>query len=195
MGEPGSEAHGQDERVHQGSPQGLPQHLPLAALGRARGGHTGLGAPPTSEVAPRRLLKTLDQGYPRPTSKVWQLGTGTSACRLLSSGLWLGRGGWVAGRVLGRRCTGLADSHGKQLGPGLRLLGGGVTAALVQAQPGPAVSRVTPNAIQGAGCSKISSLLAEGVPPWSLGRPVCPRCPFGTRLSPGGGIRLAGGYF
>lgn len=140
MGEPGSEAHGQDERVHQGSPQGLPQHLPLAARGRARGGHTGLGAPPTSEVAPRRLLKTLDQGYPRPTSKAWQLGTGTSACRLLSSGLWLGRGGWVAGRVLGRRCTGLADSHDKQLGPGLRVLGGGSLQHLSrrsQAQPCP----------------------------------------------------------
>lgn len=67
--------------------------------------------------------------------------------------------------------------------------GRGVTAALVQVQPGPAASRVTPNAIQGAGCSKISSLLAEGVPPWRPGRPVCPSCPFGTGSGLVGGIR------
>lgn len=150
--------------------------------------HWPVGPSPTFEVAPRRLLKTPDQGYPLPTNKAWQLGAGTSACRLLSSCMWLGQGGWVAGRVLGRRCMGLADGHDKQPGPGLRVLGGGVTAALVQAQPGPAASRVTPNAIQGAGCSKMSSLLAEGVPPWRLGRPVCPSCPFGTGSVLVGGI-------
>lgn len=59
---------------------------------------------------------------------------------------------------------GLANGHGKQL----LVLRRTVTAAFVQTQPGPPMSRVTPNAIQGPGCSKISILLAEGVPCWRL---------------------------
>lgn len=102
-----------------------------------------VGSSPTVTVAPRRLLKTLDQAaghlpwLPISTKKACQLGTAP-----LPASLFPAACGWaeVGDRegCEGRQCMGLANGHGKQPGPGLLVLGRTVTAAFVQTQPGPA---------------------------------------------------------
>lgn len=137
-----------------------------------------MGSSLTIKVAPRRLLKSPDQAAGQlswlPTSHKQGMPAGHKhLCLLVYFQQHVVGTKWVTGRGAGgRQCMGLANGHYKQLGLGLLVLGEGSLQHLSgynQAQP---VSRVTPNAIQGLGYSKISGLLAEGVPHWRLWSPL-----------------------
>lgn len=94
----------------------------------------------------------------------------------------------MAGRVLGRQCLGLAEGHDKQPGPGLRCRQGGHCST----RPGaarPCRVQGDPKRHRGARCPKISSVLAEGVPPCLS----MMRCGTGSALA--GAYALVVGYF